>query len=134
MEKEKLPKKAKAQTEKLVSYVIKTHSAIKDHKNIKFIELNDIKGQKLEVDELKRIVDVFKHSHSSLKELGMKTLNRNIIVTGQQGSGKSNLAYSLANELGYPTKVIHCSFLVNSSHRIFVFYFQSSSSKNKKSL
>lgn len=59
------------------------------------------------VNQVQEVVRTLGHNRDKFSLLGIEHINKSMVIIGPQGSGKSNLAYSLAAELGYPTKVIH---------------------------
>lgn len=61
------------------------------------------------VKEVQEVVRTLGHNREKFAQLGVQQINKALLIIGPQGSGKSNLAYALAGELGYPTKVIHGS-------------------------
>lgn len=102
-----LKKRKRQATERLVLCVGDGQSAIKENKNVSFINLNEIKGMDEAIKDLHELATTFKDKRHQFANLGVEKINRNLLIVGQQGSGKSNLAYSFANEMGLPTKVIH---------------------------
>ena len=61
-----------------------------------------------QIDNVKSIVKTFKEKRGLFENLGLEKVNRSLIITGAEGSGKTNLAYAIAAEMNLPTKVIHC--------------------------
>jgi MoxR-like ATPase len=60
------------------------------------------------VREMQELVAVFRDEKEKFQQLGVPRVNRSLIICGPPGSGKTNLAYAFANEMGLPTKVLHC--------------------------
>jgi SpoVK/Ycf46/Vps4 family AAA+-type ATPase len=87
---------------------------IKENKNVSFIQLNEVKGMDEAVKDLQQMASTFKDKRHQFASLGVEKVNRNMLIVGQQGSGKSNLAYAFANEMGLPTKIVHAIELLSS--------------------
>lgn len=61
------------------------------------------------VRELQRLAAVFREAKAKFATLGLPRVNRSLLICGPPGSGKTNLAFAFAHELGLPTKVVHGS-------------------------
>ncbi len=61
------------------------------------------------VRQVQQLVAVFRDEKDKFVQLGVSRINRSLIICGPPGSGKTNLAFAFAGEMGLPTKVLHCS-------------------------
>lgn len=58
------------------------------------------------VKDLKQMVTTFKDKKHQFSNLGVEKVSRNLLIVGAQGSGKTNAAYSFANSMQLPTKIV----------------------------
>lgn len=83
------------------------YQAIKDNPTLRFIPLDDLRGMDASVSELKNMVSTFKDKKHQFANLGIERVNRNLLIVGTQGSGKTNTALAFANAMQLPTKIVH---------------------------
>ena len=61
------------------------------------------------VNDLKQLAATFSEKKHLFASIGVQKVNRNVLIVGPQGSGKSNMAFAFAQEMALPTKIVHCT-------------------------